>query len=270
MRMVELLATNDASPFFILMMIVVMVSAITYSIVRSNQHKATLQSLAMKIGGTFVEGGAFSQNHLEFKFGSRSARLDFYGGSKNSSPFTKVVVQVGGRSPGMLHILEEGFGQSFLKMFGAQDLEVGDPLFDSQYVLKATPATLVRQLFSGRGQRDGIRIVRRLSGFIRPTFDLDAQTVTVQVRQYLRGESELLNLIESAREFTAFVLDPVAPAGIVLEEVKILSGGACPVCGTAMTSQTVRCQTCRTPHHSECWQYLGRCSTYACGETRSR
>jgi len=155
-------------------------------------------------------------------------------------------------------------------MFGAQDLEVGDPGFDSQFVLKATPPTLVRQLFALERLQQGIRIVRRIANYIRPTFDLDAQTVTVQVCQCLREESGLLTLIECARDFTAFVLDPVPPPGIVFGEVKIASGGECPVCGTAMTSQTVRCEACRTPHHLECWQYLGRCSTYACGETRSR
>lgn len=31
-----------------------------------------------------------------------------------------------------------------------------------------------------------------------------------------------------------------------------------------MTAAVVGCRACRTPHHAECWSYLGRCSTYAC------
>jgi hypothetical protein len=82
------------------------------------------------------------------KLGNRRAHLEFWSGSKNSPPYSKVVVNVAGSSPGSLHILEDGFGQSFLKIFGAQDLEIGNPAFDRDYVIKATPSGLARRLFS--------------------------------------------------------------------------------------------------------------------------
>jgi hypothetical protein len=42
--------------------------------------------------------------------------------------------------------------------------------------------------------------------------------------------------------------------------------GNCPVCGEAMTARVVVCARCRTPHHAECWAYVGQCSTYGCRE----
>jgi hypothetical protein len=36
-----------------------------------------------------------------------------------------------------------------------------------------------------------------------------------------------------------------------------------------MTADLVACAKCRTIHHRSCWDYVGRCSTYACGCTRS-
>jgi hypothetical protein len=266
---VELLAKDGPPPLLLLIAVIVGVTMFIWSRLRTSTHNAMLRSVAHKLGGTLVEGGLFSESSLDLNLDRRSARVEFWGGSKNSSPYTKVIVRVAGGSPGVLHILEEGFGQSFLKLFGAQDLEVGDSLFDSQYVLKATPPTLVQSLFRPERREEGIRIVRRLKNHTSPTFDLDGQTVSVQVRQYLRQESDLLRLIECAKEFTAFVLEPVAPAGIVFGEVKTLSGADCPVCGTAMTAHTVRCVACRTPHHPECWSYMGRCSTYACKGTRA-
>ena len=92
--------------------------------------------------------------------------------------------------------------------------------------------------------------------------------MTVKVRRYLRDERDLLTLLECARDFTAFAIRPPEPTGIVLDEVRVASGGECPVCGTVMAA-SVRCEACRTPHHSECWQYMGRCSTYACKGTRA-
>lgn len=40
--------------------------------------------------------------------------------------------------------------------------------------------------------------------------------------------------------------------------------GVCPVCGTALANP-VTCDSCRTPHHRECWDYSGRCAIFACG-----
>jgi hypothetical protein len=57
--------------------------------------------------------------------------------------------------------------------------------------------------------------------------------------------------------------------GVQMAELQLLSEGTCQVCGTSMKSGTVRCEACQTPHHRECWKYLGRCSTYACKGTRA-
>lgn len=41
----------------------------------------------------------------------------------------------------------------------------------------------------------------------------------------------------------------------------------CGVCGDDLTrGDIVLCRRCRTPHHRECWEYFGGCSTYACQE----
>jgi len=265
----ELIARGDLPPYLILFFVIIGIGMVLFAVSQRKAFNATLQRVAGKMDGTFVPGGLFSEPSLEFRFEGRSARVEFWTGSKNSPQYSKVVVGISGVSPGVLHILEDGFGQSFLKLFGAQDLEIGDPDFDRDYVIKATPSGLAKRLFSPDLQREGIRVVRRLRGFISPTFDVDVQAVTVMVRQYLRDERDLVKLIDCARDFTAFVLRKSESGEVVLGEVRVATGGACPVCGTPMTTGTVRCELCRTPHHPECWQYMGRCSTYACAGKRS-
>lgn len=44
----------------------------------------------------------------------------------------------------------------------------------------------------------------------------------------------------------------------------------CRVCGERILLDKIECRRCDTPHHKDCWDYNGRCSTYACGETRYR
>lgn len=273
--MTTLMAKSEELPvFMVILIVIVAIVAIVFASSEKKAFEATLRRVAQRLGGTFVEGGYFNRPALALRLDGRSARVEFFGGSKNSSPYTKVIVNAGGASPGWLHILEEGFGQSFLKMFGAQDLEIGDREFDREYVIKATPAVLATRLFSPERRLEGMRIVRRIRGYSDGTFDLDAHTVTVMVRQLLREESDLMNLITCAKDFATFVLGStpsieVCRGEIVMEEVRVAAGGECPVCGTAMTTGTVRCELCRTPHHAECWQYMGRCSTYACQGKRS-
>lgn len=40
----------------------------------------------------------------------------------------------------------------------------------------------------------------------------------------------------------------------------------CRICGEVLSAlPRVRCRRCRTPHHEECWEYVGGCSVFACG-----
>lgn len=50
------------------------------------------------------------------------------------------------------------------------------------------------------------------------------------------------------------------------EELAPLEDVVCRVCGEPILNDLVVCRTCKTPHHAECWEYVGQCSTYACGE----
>ncbi len=46
------------------------------------------------------------------------------------------------------------------------------------------------------------------------------------------------------------------------------AAGVCQVCSEKMETRVVYCGKCRTPHHEECWSYVGQCSTYGCREIR--
>ena len=52
-------------------------------------------------------------------------------------------------------------------------------------------------------------------------------------------------------------------ADVVMAKVE-LAAAICQICGYPMNDEAVVCQTCETPHHKECWEYIGGCSTYGC------
>jgi len=44
----------------------------------------------------------------------------------------------------------------------------------------------------------------------------------------------------------------------------------CQICGTPLDGELVWCARCGTPHHQDCWQFAGVCSTYGCGSSEVR
>jgi hypothetical protein len=260
---------SDGGPIIFFIFFIVVVIAIASSVVQKNRMLDALQRVAARVGGVVDNGGAFSRTRMNFKIGGRHAWIEVHAGSKNNPAYTRVSVDLRGQSPGTLHILPEGFGQSFLKVFGAQDIEIGDPAFDANFVIKATPESLARNLFSPERRRDVIHAIYRIQNLGNPAVDLDVGQLSVQVRAYTAEESCLMLLVRTTEEFVGYLLGTPMDPGIQLGEVRIQSGGECPVCGTAMTERIVRCESCRTPHHEDCWSYMGRCSTYACSGKRA-
>lgn len=270
--MSALLATQDDSGcFFVFVIIAVIIVAIIYSTVRTNRMNEALQRLAGRLDGRVTDGGFLVGPTLEFTLAGRRARFEFYPGSKNSSPYSKLEVTLADPAPGTLHILPEGFGQSFLKLFGAQDLEVGDPRFDADYVIKASPESLAANLFVPTRRDRVIASVRRLSNFNNATIDLERFRLSVQIREYCTDDGRLMAMVHTAEDFLKYLFGTPPPSrepGIVWGEMQTLAGGECPVCGTAMREFVIRCEACRTPHHQECWEYAGKCSTFGCAGRR--
>jgi hypothetical protein len=74
-----------------------------------------------------------------------------------------------------------------------------------------------------------------------------------QVLRMKLAAEELVGLVQS-----------LPPAGIELGERSERAAGLCPICTTPLRDPIVRCKRCSSPHHQDCWQYLGRCATYGC------
>lgn len=222
----------------------------------------TLKRVAERLGGTVEEGG------IRFTACGRPARIDFASPGPEGEPGTAVEVDVRGRSPGVLTIFPEGFGAAFLKFFGVQDIAVGDREFDALYMVKSNPESLARRLFSPERRARAVACVRGLSSYGNVLFDLGLNRLVVRVGERLRRDYEILALAGAATEFLGYVLETEAPGDVRWLESAESRGGQCQVCGTEMREGIVLCASCRTPHHEECWLYMGECSTFACRERR--
>ncbi len=89
----------------------------------------------------------------------------------------------------------------------------------------------------------------------RLILEAEVQLLAVGVVSLARAMDRLIELLQEYAH----------PAGIeILESKSGEEGGVCQVCSASLDGRVVRCRVCRTPHHEDCWEYMGRCSTYGC------
>lgn len=74
----------------------------------------------------------------------------------------------------------------------------------------------------------------------------------------------LLAYAQALAELASARISPRAAEECRSEEVSLQSCGRCLVCRQGLAAEVVRCRSCRTPHHRDCWEYVGRCSVFAC------
>jgi len=51
-------------------------------------------------------------------------------------------------------------------------------------------------------------------------------------------------------------------------QAAVMEDFRCPICSDDVMHEMVVCKRCKTPHCAECWEYNGKCATFACMEKR--
>jgi hypothetical protein len=79
--------------------------------------------------------------------------------------------------------------------------------------------------------------------------------------RWLKGAFALLQSIPGIGGVTTLPVARISPA--------TLATSVCQICGASLGQNVVvYCVRCATPHHEDCWAYVGECSTFACRERR--
>ena len=172
----------------------------------------------------------------------------------------------------------EHFFNRLGKFLGMQDIEIGSPQFDREYICTSNDAGMLKETLVPESQ-SVINALRSMRG---------AGNVYVAIRNYelLVKIQGMLEDIGSLRKLTDLSLQFYDAAlagqekGIEFLETKTIthtfSEGEqaeeviCQVCGDSLMRDVVVCRSCKTPHHHDCWQYYGQCSTFGCGQRSYR
>jgi hypothetical protein len=227
---------------------------------RSHRRILGLREVATKWGGEATEGAFAEGCKLTLRVEDVPGEVTF--GYAGLSGLTRV--QFKAPSERRLRITTEYVTNWRQRMEGRQDIETGEARFDNVYRVEASDAAWAREVLD-----EPLRL--SLYGLFQvygPTVSLDASSsgVTLRVGRILVDDPGLLgHLVGQATK----ALRRIHPdRGVVASAVEVREG-RCPVCDHPM-EKPLRCPACLTPHHEQCWTYMGGCAIFGCGSRARR
>jgi hypothetical protein len=268
---------RDASFIPVLFLAIAIVTAIVvFSIVQNQRHAKTLERIARRFRGRLEAGNFFTRGKVRLRFLGYPALLKFVQHGKNSF---HTVFSITWPEPAFrLEVYPQDILSGFRRLWGMEDIEIGSPEFDRSFYISGNSPAAVRDMLSAEVQK----CVWRLAGmgWAPPAYaarDIQVKflggVLTVTKPRHLTSFEHLeefitlsANLFEAAtRTRTTGITFLSQPAATGEPPEPDAAESRCQVCGEPLAADLVWCAACKAPHHRECWEYFGGCSTYACG-----
>ena len=155
----------------------------------------------------------------------------------------------------------------------AGDIAIGDGEFDPRYVVKSNDERFAREFLDGAA-RQAVEDLRNLLGNDQILVSMNSARLMVRKGTVIASSDDLSVFADlSGRLHDRIELFWQRASGIeILDEQAFPAESAppvCQICGSKIPPESrVNCRRCGTPHHKDCWEFNGQCSTYACGEKR--
>jgi hypothetical protein len=168
------------------------------------------EQLAAQVGGSFQAGGFFGRARVETRVGEWTLTLDTYtsessnaNGTSSSYTYTRLRAPYVNADGFRFTVYQAGFFTGLGKLFGMQDLEIGDPAFDEAYVLKGNDEEKVRRFFLDDtlkrmiyGQSKIHMSVKDDEGWFRKTFPDNVDELYFERAGVMKDLAELSGLFD--------------------------------------------------------------------------
>ena len=181
------------------------------------------RQLSTEIGARYVAGGFWKGDKVQATHEEWTVTLDTYAVSTGKAVivFTRMRAPYVNPNSFRFTIYRKGIFSDIGKWFGMQDIEVGDPEFDRDFIIKGTDESLVRELLSHPKLRDLIARQREIhftvkddEGWFGTTFPEGVDELRFEVAGVIKDIERLKLLYELFAE----TLDQLCRIGSVYEE----------------------------------------------------
>ncbi len=259
-------------------------SLILYGVLRSGvkftsflsggRHRAYRQ-LAFEYQGRYEPRGMTDPPTVSFEREGATVRVGLapYVPGQSSLPRTRVVIRFKQGIPFRLELTPTGRPSPPQPPKGTRAVRVGDSTFDRGFTIQANDPEMARDFLTAP-VRWAVENLARLGPSGGMLVSVNPERMLIQVDRNLGQAAETLSI--AVRE--ALVIHQGLRAGVVArlaEGVAIVAAGPptvedagpplCKVCGDAIVDTPwVICASCLTPHHRDCWEFIGACSIFGC------
>ena len=125
------------------------------------KRRGILEEIVARRGGRVFDRGFFFLPSLIFQQGATEVTVTTKPRTKNSPPMTRAVAQTGYGEEMKLVLYKEDAFQKALKLFGYQDIIIGNDLFDSAFVIKASDQMAAARVLNGTVQEKLLLLTRK-------------------------------------------------------------------------------------------------------------
>lgn len=265
-------AAADAAPWALLIpicfvAIILLIGAIAARVYHENRMRA-LRAVAIRWDGRVVDAGMFGQPHAELRIKGITSRLQFTQAGKQA--FTELTIHF--PDPSLrLEIYPQTIFHQMRKLLGMQDIEVGVRSFDDAFIIQGNDPAQIREYLSLDTQY-AITALASFTFYHNLHLNIGGGTLRVTKQQQLTSETDLTRFVTTFEAlFNALLYTRLSGIQFLPTTLPTARPDShCQVCGEGLSGKIVYCASCRTPHHLDCWQYVGHCSVYACGQKRYR
>jgi hypothetical protein len=232
--------------------------------------------LAARYGGRYESRGLGESPTVSFIHDGASVRVGLaptIAGQPHQIPRTRVVVRFRQGIPFRLELVPEVRPSPLQAPKGTRPVKLGDPEFDREFVVQANDVEMTRD-FLCPATRKTITSLHRAVHPGGMLVSINPERMLVQIDRNLAATSEALPwavhesltlhdaLMEGVSRRMNQGIDIVDQSNEWLEDH---GPPICKVCGEPISNgEVVICAACSTPHHRDCWEYVGACSIYGC------
>lgn len=152
--------------FFIILVILLLVILVPLSIKQAQQANEAWSATARELGLHYQPGGFLSSRNIRGSYQGCQIHVDTYtvrSGKNNSTTYTRFRIDYPSLGMG-LKLEEEGFFTGVTKFFGAQDIQVGDPAFDGDVLVKGSYAKRIQEFLTPARRMRILRFLKNHSG----------------------------------------------------------------------------------------------------------
>ena len=163
------------------------------------------EQLSKETNARYVEGGFFGSDRLEVRHSEWIVTLDTFTTMVGKVPITFTRMRAPYVNPDgfRFEIYRGGFFSGIAKRLGMQDVEIGDELFDREFVIKGTDEAKLRRLFANPRLRELVQAQPELhltvkddEGWFGPTFGHNVDELSFQIAGGITDVERLKGLYE--------------------------------------------------------------------------